>query len=193
MLLTNYIKKAFIDLRKKSYEDRISYNQDKSGFVYSSQTLHQDLVFYPEDSSSTNMSKISKELTNQLYMRSLIYNILPFLIAFVFGLMGVFLFAYDRTIAVLTMVCIFFLVLYVSKMSLNIISDAINFRIFIRDDFKVLKVREEFGEKSTIDDTKRATPYNTFSNKSEILANSYFIEQRLVKAGELAFLYKFDR
>ena len=192
MLLTNYIRKAFIDLRKKTYKDRLSYNQDKSGFVYTSSTLHQDFVFYPKNVTDESMADISCELIDSLYKRSLFYNLLPFPIAFLFGLMGVFLIAYNEFLAVGVMISIFFLVLYVSKMSLNIISNTINFRIFIRDDLTVLRVREEYGAKSTIDDVRRSRPYSTFSHKSEILANNYFIEQRLMKAGEMEFLRRFD-
>lgn len=193
MLLTNYIRKAFLDLRKRSYEDRISYNQDKSGFVYSSQTLHQDFVFYPKSDCDKSISQISDELINNLYMRSLPYNILPFPIAFIFGLMGVFLMPYNEFLAVGTMLAVFFLVLYLAKMSLNVISNTLNFRIFIRDDFTVLKVREEFGPKSAVDDVCRSRPYSTFEQKSEILASTYFIEKRLMEQGEIAFLQQFDK
>lgn len=193
MEFTNYIKKSFTDLRKKSYEDALSYNEDKSGFVYSSQTLHQDFVFYPICDAKNNIDKISDELINDLYMRSLFYNILPFPIAFLFGVMGVFIMGYNQYLAIGVMIAVFFLSLYVSKMSLNIIGDTINFRIFIRDDFKVLKVREEFGPKSTADDIERARPYSTFSHKSEILASTYFIEKRILQSGNIDFLYRFDR
>lgn len=193
-MINNYIRKAFTDLHPSAYSNSLSYNVDHSGFVYTSSTLHQDYVFYPSCQSSTkDITQVSQELVQQMYKKNLIYNILPFPIAFTFGILGIFLFFHNILLAIGIMMLVFFLVLYVVKMSLNTIAAAINYKIFLIDDFTVLKVYENLGQKSDITDKVRSHPFSPFEQNFEILANSSAIERRLMDNGETDFVKELDR
>jgi len=185
MIFVNLIKMSFTDLFKSTYQNSIWYNDDKSGFVYSSEKEKHELVFYPVYKEEEQIEDIEEKLIYQLWKKNLLWNILPFPIALIFmALIFYIVEPYGWQLSIAAGIIGFMCVLYLTKLSLSIISTAMTYQIFMNDNFRILPVYNGVGKYSNSKDEDRARKidilsFNPVSNNSEILANSHFVEVRI--------------
>lgn len=187
MLFFNVFKMSFTDLIKSSYTNSFKVNDDSSGFVYVSEKEKHDLVFYPVSEGLENVEELATDLSRKLWLKNLPYSVAPFLLSLLFVyLTYTFLEPFSSYFAAGLSIILFLIVLYLSKISLSIIGAALNYKMLMNDQFKVLPLYQGLGEHSTIADSSRARPvaglsYSPLSNNSEILANSHFVQTRMFK------------
>lgn len=181
------ISQAFTDLSKKSYQNALSYNDDHSGFIYTSTAEKQDWVFFPKLDSHETIENVAQKMINSIWIMNLPFNILPFVMAGGCSLFFLFIIPpISPLLHILCLLIIFVALLYPAKISFTIIGGILSQNLFLNKKFTVLAVDEGLGKYSIKDDKERAREQHTYlmgtvSDKSIVLANSYFIESRVYK------------
>lgn len=176
---------SIADLKKSNYHDALDYNQDHSAFVYTSKVEHQDWVFYPELVNNENIEHVGKELIDKYWRNSLPHNIAPFQLAIIVAVISLACsFPLPMPYTIIIFILTFILSLYLFKVVFSIIGGTLSQTMFLNTKFNILPVNEGLGKYSTIDDKVRSRKHDDFMfaplmSKSEVLANSHFIEIRV--------------